>query len=180
MGTKRCRVCGKEFNCIDRETICSDKCRAALRQSRLEARYVGKRYGNLVIIAVSRDNDKTWAVCSCDCGNFKRVNVEALKHGQKTCSRDCPYCKSGYKTPPADYVEGTNLKKIESKPIKSNKSGVPGVCWVESRKRWQVSIRFKGQRKTIGWYADKADAVKARKSAETEYFEPVLKKYGKL
>jgi hypothetical protein len=182
MAIKKCSVCGKEFKCSPsgRKSTCSPDCYAKARQIKMESRYIGKRYGHLIINAVCRENGKTWAMCLCDCGNTQRIDVQALQHGQKACSRDCPYCKTGYKTPPADYVEGTNLKKILSKPIKSNKSGVPGVCWVESRKRWQVSIRFKGQRKTIGWYADKTDAIKARKAAEVKYFEPVLKKHGKL
>jgi len=79
----------------------------------------------------------------------------------------------------AGKVDGTELSKIQSKPSKANKSGVVGVCWVESRKKWQANIRFQGKRITLGWFINKADAIKARKTAAAKYFGPTIKKYIK-
>lgn len=103
MAIKKCSVCGKEFKCSPsgRKSTCSPDCYAKARQIKMESRYIGKRYGHLIINAVCRENGKTWAMCLCDCGNTQRIDVQALQHGQKACSRDCPYCKTGYKTPPA-------------------------------------------------------------------------------
>lgn len=50
-----------------------------------------------------------------------------------------------------------------------SKSGVPGVTWVENRKKWRARIRVDGVKKSLGSYENFSDAVEARKLAEIEY-----------
>lgn len=52
---------------------------------------------------------------------------------------------------------------------KNNKSGVMGVWKRSSSRRWIVQIRCFGKQKDIGSFAEKWDAICARKSAEAEY-----------
>lgn len=48
-----------------------------------------------------------------------------------------------------------------------NTSGVTGVYWHSSHKKWQVSISVGGGVLThVGYFTDKADAIAARKAAE--------------
>lgn len=56
---------------------------------------------------------------------------------------------------------------------KNNTSGTMGVSWDKRRKRWAAYIVLKGTKKHIGRYADKEEAVKARRQAEIKYgFHP--------
>jgi hypothetical protein len=51
-----------------------------------------------------------------------------------------------------------------------NKSGVKGVCWDYSRKKWQVHIRVQGKSKSLGRFSDLNGAALAYKSAARKYF----------
>ena len=51
---------------------------------------------------------------------------------------------------------------------KNNTSGVTGIYWIESRKRWRVSISNAGKNNFIGNFKIKEDAIEARKQAEIE------------
>lgn len=51
-----------------------------------------------------------------------------------------------------------------------NKSGVRGVYWNKARGKWQVYIHVDGHFIHLGMFSDKADAILARKTSETEYF----------
>lgn len=55
--------------------------------------------------------------------------------------------------------------------IKSNnKSGVSGVCWITRDRRWCARIKHGDKYLSLGYYKDKADAIKARRNAEKIYF----------
>lgn len=49
---------------------------------------------------------------------------------------------------------------------KSNKSGVVGVCWVQSRGKWMAQMTARGKHMYLGIFDAFDDAVKARKMAE--------------
>lgn len=54
-----------------------------------------------------------------------------------------------------------------------NTSGVCGVSWHGSRKKWHSRIMLDGKELHIGYFTDKADAIAARKAAEAKYgFHP--------
>ena len=68
---------------------------------------------------------------------------------------------------------------LNKKKSKSNTSGVKGVYWKKDKNMWDVEIGFQKKRIHIGYFKKFEDAVKARKRAEEQYFEPILNKYGK-
>ena len=73
-------------------------------------------------------------------------------------------------------VNGTNIGVISTeKPYKNNKSGVKGICYLESRKKWEVKIQFQKKSILIGRFSDFEEAKKQRKLAEEKYFGKVLK-----
>ena len=56
---------------------------------------------------------------------------------------------------------------------KNNTSGVIGVSWRKSKKKWRVRIGVNGRNTEIGYFKNKEDAVEARKRAEIKYgFHP--------
>lgn len=54
----------------------------------------------------------------------------------------------------------------------NNTSGVTGVYWYANRNKWVAQISFKQKqiRKTLGYFANKDDAIRARLNAEMQYF----------
>jgi hypothetical protein len=54
-----------------------------------------------------------------------------------------------------------------------NKSGIIGVSWSKSRKRWFAQITVDGKNHNLGYHPDIADAAAARKRAEIKFgFHP--------
>ncbi|WP_423197864.1 hypothetical protein DFLDMN_001502 [Cupriavidus sp. H19C3] len=51
----------------------------------------------------------------------------------------------------------------------TNRSGVNGVSWSDRYGKWVAQISVGGRSRLIGRYRDMADAVNARKQAETEH-----------
>ena len=77
------------------------------------------------------------------------------------------------------YVDGTCVEIIRSGTRRrNNTSGVTGVEWRASKQRWRASICFKGKRRYLGSYVLFEDAVKARRRAEGELFEPFLREFA--
>lgn len=72
--------------------------------------------------------------------------------------------------------------------FKNNKSGITGVVWEKSTKKWRSNISIPKKNINLGRYDNLADAVKARWNAEIKYNFPncnttssaylYLKKYG--
>lgn len=61
----------------------------------------------------------------------------------------------------------SHLENMKNKSrYRNNKSGVPGVMWRASRKRWISVITSKGITTQLGSFKDKFSAICARKSAE--------------
>ncbi len=61
---------------------------------------------------------------------------------------------------------GSNHIKLRS----DNTSGVIGVHWDKTRKKWVAFIRVNCKRKHLGYFINKEDAIKVRKEAEIKYF----------
>lgn len=55
----------------------------------------------------------------------------------------------------------------------TNRSGVVGVCWDKSRRRWSAFIHIDNRVRHLGRFAQMDDAVRARKAAEIRFgFHP--------
>lgn len=132
----------------------------------------GQVFGRLTVIRPIKNQNvnRQSYICICDCGNIVTVRRDRLlSGGTKSCG-----CLSRERGMPKnwkdDFVDGTQLSKIQSKPTKSNISGVVGVNWDKSRGKWQASLRFKGHKYNLGRFESFDDAVDARKAAEKEIF----------
>ena len=53
---------------------------------------------------------------------------------------------------------------------KTNKSGVPGVCWNKNANKWRAKLTYKYKIIYLGYFDNLEDARKARKDAEIKYF----------
>ena len=68
-----------------------------------------------------------------------------------------------------DPSENRKNKKLH----KNNTSGYMGVYWYPNSLKWCAQIKVNGRRVHLGYYAQKDDAIAARKAAEVKYgFHP--------
>lgn len=147
----------------------------------------GRRYNKLLVISFTGEGagkDEVWK-CKCDCGNITNFYKWQLYDSNvKSCgcllelSRIENAKKAHQKLKETDLIEGTSISKISRhKPIKSNTSGVTGVVWDKSKRKWVAQIEFKGKRYFLGRYEHKEDAIKIRKKAEDKLFVNFLEWY---
>ena len=145
---------------------------------------IGDRYGKLTVIGF----DGKYAICKCDCGNSKSIRKTSLtlkKHPTRSCG--CIQKQIAYNTGIKTIAENskrqieknmtynTNFQVItQDKPPVNNTSGVKGVSWNKEKEAWDAYINIHGKRIRLGRYARFEDAVKARKQAEEEYFQPLI------
>lgn len=131
----------------------------------------GQRFGQLTALSpAGKVGSMTAWRCQCDCGRETVVTIGHLRNGTTT---SCG-CK-----PKVTLIDGTCVELIRSKTIRSNNtSGVTGVEWVPRTNQWKAVIFFKGKRHYLGCYGKFEDAVKARKRAEEELFEPFLREFA--
>lgn len=146
-----------------------------------------QRFGMLTAIEVvgsSTNNGHIWR-CKCDCGNYKEIPMSTLTAGT-TISCGCfqrgkanENIKKAYKSfKDKNIVENTNIAYLTlGKPIKSNKSGVTGVCWDNNREMWKAFIGFKKKKYHLGYFKEKDSAIKVRKEAEEKIYGNFLKWY---
>ena len=140
----------------------------------------GKRFGRLTVIKRTdkRYNDSVVWECLCDCGNTCEVSAKRLSVGNvKSCG--CFKQDNLERIHKEIFVENTSLNSLVQKKRTNNKSGVKGVCWDKQNEKWCAYIGLKGRSKRIGRFHKFEDAVKARKRAEEELYEPILNRYGK-
>lgn len=65
-------------------------------------------------------------------------------------------------------VDRTENNRNACRP-KSNKSGVVGVCFDRTIKRWNARIGVNGKSKFLGNFDEKSSAIAARRAAEVQY-----------
>ena len=148
--------------------------------SRKKLDLTGQRFGSLTVLHPAANiGKKTAWVCRCDCGKETIAKTHHLRCGHtKSCG-----CKNGAGGPrPAlglTYIDGTCVEVIQSRTVRrDNTSGVPGVDWRSAKQCWRAMICFKGKRYYLGSYKNFDDAVKARKRAEEELFDPFLREFA--
>ena len=75
----------------------------------------------------------------------------------------------------------TNSENSYNSPIRNdNTSGIKGVTWSKKSNKWQVQITHKGKNYQLGFFTDKEEAVKARKSKANELFGEFTHKCEKI
>lgn len=91
--------------------------------------------------------------------------------------------KHGFDPDYADHIDGNPLNnKIENlrsvthqencrnqKKRKDNISGVTGVYWNKSRKKWRARLMVNSKELHLGYFENKKEAVNARKKAEKKH-----------
>lgn len=128
---------------------------------------LGKKIGELLVI--SFDNDKGKYLCECNCGKSTYVSRNNL------ISRHTLSCGHLNQNRKYKYVDGALPYMLTMKTPKSNTSGVKGVSQTKNGK-WIAYITLKKERKTLGYFDKKKDAIKARKEAEEKLYNPILEK----
>lgn len=140
----------------------------------------GKTFGELEVIKLGdkrgRDGTLLWE-CRCSCGKTINVYGYSLTHGHYRscgCMRDIKRDAGVNKHIETDRIDGTRKSALKSKLHKGNKSGHKGIAWVKSRDKWRAYIGYKGKQISLGHFANKEDAINARKKAEETYHKPYL------
>lgn len=153
--------------------------------SRKKLNLFGQRFGRLTVLACAENvGGRTAWLCRCDCGREIVATTRRLRDGRRTsCGCDAPcsgQSRGGAGRASLTFVDGTCVEMIRAAgTVRSNNtSGVPGVDWVASKGRWRAAICFKGKRRYLGSYTKREDAVKARKRAEEELFQPFLEEFS--
>ena len=143
--------------------------------SRKKLDLASQRFGHLTVIEPAENigNRTAWR-CRCDCGRETIVKTHCLRSGHtKSCG-----CQNGAGSRGLTYIDGTCVEMLCARTVRcNNTSGVPGVDWCASKGLWRAMICFKGKRRYLGSYARFEDAVKARKRAEEELFDPFLREF---
>jgi hypothetical protein len=151
----------------------------------------GQRFGRLFVLRASdlpkpeaNGNRLGW-LCRCDCGNEVIRSNKALRLSNgKVKSCGCLLRETAVKKVVEDnamgHYDGTTVSAIapDRNKNKNNTSGVKGVYWSASEKKWVAKIGFRNKTITLGRYVHKDDAIKARKEAEEKYFTPVITAYN--
>ena len=157
----------------------------------------GQKYGSLTILEDTgmrrKSGQKVW-LCKCECGNLVERSSDVIMYSVKGnytiscgCKKTSDVGKRELENPKRKrkarkqmgFVEGTMLVGINRKNMnKNNKSGIRGVYWSNREKKWGAGIEF--QRKIIRrFFKTKEEAIEYRKYLEQQYFDPMLKKYGR-
>lgn len=138
---------------------------------------IGRVVGDLTVTEHISDNKYR---CACSCGNECIRTYESITQSRTMCCDECAKVRKIKALLEGDtFVAGTQPSKLHSKPTKSNKSGIVGVNWDKARGKWQASIRFKGKKYNLGWFASKEEAAEVRAMAEKEIFGGFLEWYDR-
>ncbi len=125
-------------------------------------KFAGKEYGGLVY------GYRVGSIMGRPCP--AHIIVFAMEHGR-------------WPQQEIDHIDGdrsnnriSNLRDVSttenrrnSRMRHSNKSGTTGVCWITKTKKWRADISCDKGRLYLGEFANKADAIIARKAAERRH-----------
>jgi hypothetical protein len=141
--------------------------------------------GNLIWKS-SRGNSSAGSVAGCDTGNgYIAVTVDSARY--KAHRLVWLHHYGEWPDGPLDHINGvssdnrlSNLRLVtqainlrNQKLSTHNSSGVCGVGWMKALEKWAAYITVNRCRKHLGYFANKEDAIVARKQAEFAYgFHP--------
>lgn len=141
--------------------------------------YIGQTFNRLTLKAyVGKKKGMHYYECLCTCGQTKIVNWNALKPGgTQSCG-----CLQNERA--ADFlnqflVEGTNLCNLKRGLQSNNSTGVKGVYYDQSKKKFRAYIGLHKKQIKLGYFETLEEAAQARLEAEQLYHQPILEKYSK-
>ena len=153
--------------------------------SYLIAYLTNKKYGKLTVLEKTNKRQDGGSIvwkCKCDCGNIVEISSKRLQAGINVscgCYQKERQKYSMNKLHDGQFIDNTNL--ISRQKANSNsKSGVRGVHWCKSKRKWIATLNFQKKLVLNESFDDLNKAIQARKEAEEEYFKPILDKYKKL
>jgi len=184
-----CEACGRRVtmlrNSLKNATSCG--CR---RNDNLYKDLAGQRFGRWTVLErVRREaphSNGAWYDwrCRCDCGTERLVDSKSLLSGRsRSCGCDTAEKATQRIAPNKDNVlqryEGTVVSKL--RPGKrlnaNNQSGINGVYWSPREQCWIAKIGLQNKSITIGRFASREAAKKARIDAEVELYDPIVEAY---
>ena len=114
------------------------------------------------------------------CGNQKNiVNFLNLIYNNADIYLDRKYQKYQEYVSSRNFIEKEGINRHNYNRIsKNNTSGVSGVSWCKSNKKWNAIITVSGEPINLGYFVDFDSAVKARKDAENKYLSSFWKEEG--
>lgn len=148
--------------------------------SRKSVDLTGKRFGKLIALYSKRENNRTWWLCKCNCGNEKWIEISHI-YKTRSCGCICTNIiqKARIEFEKENMVEGTSIKGISRSINKNNVSGTKGVCYSKAVNKYVAYITFKGKKLTKR-FNTLEEAITCRKNWENIYYKPILEKYNKL
>lgn len=137
--------------------------------------YIGKVFGRLTVTEYAGRKRKqtarsavtlTYWKCRCSCGKEVIVSQQELQNGD---TQSCGCLQKDQIRKSLKLAADTSAAILERnrKPRVHNTSGCTGVAYDKRTGKWEAYINFRKKRYWLGRYADKDDAIKARKAAET-------------
>lgn len=147
--------------------------------------YLGKRFGRLTVLEKTDEkirHGSTWSPlwkCRCDCGNIVLMRLDSLTSGNiQSCGCMEQEGKIEKMRQAAGFISGTQISRIRR--ILEHNAAVPdeemiGVSYDRKSRKWRATLTFQGVRHRLGSYDTPREAAAARKAAEREWFEPMLK-----
>lgn len=173
-------ICHKSANYLKNKNNNTRSCGCLAKEK--ETAIKGQKFGKLTVLElIKSDPNKSkrlWK-CLCDCGKEYICKEDRLANGHtKSCG--CYKLEIFEKSRIKDYVENTFLGHLKAKKtFSTNTTGVKGVCFNKSTKKYEAYLTFKRKKHSLGYFKTIAEAANARKEGEEKYFKPVLEKYGK-
>lgn len=144
----------------------------------------GQRFGRLTVLGevARRSCGHIKWLCECDCGGVSEVSGSSLLQNiakscgclrvEKSVLNLVEYHKK-------DIFKGTAMHHIDNPKSRSNTiSGKIGVTWYRRESKWVARLMIRGKSIFLGYYDNFSDAIKARKNAEEEYFQPIIDQYN--
>ena len=141
---------------------------------------IGRKYDMLTVLEYAyrtHYRENVWK-CKCDCGKICTVNQRTLldehhyhscgcsrvKYLKKGTSDLCQ--KAGKARAQKRNKDGVNVDMLfREKTISTNTSGVQGVAWNNTARKWHSYIGYQGKRYTLGYFSSFDDVVNVRRMA---------------
>lgn len=143
-----------------------------------------QKFGRLTVLEKTdkrQDGGSIVWKCKCDCGNIVEISSKRLRNNINLscgCYQKERQKYSMSKLQNRQQIEDTNIDLINRKKANSNsKTGVRGVCYITSMKKYKAYLYLNKKYYFLGYYDNINGAIKARKEAEEKYFKPILNKY---
>ena len=144
----------------------------------------GQKFGKLTVLEKTNKRQDGGSIvwkCKCDCGNIVEISSKRLRNNINVscgCYQKERQKYSMSKLQNRQQIEDTNIDLISRKKANSNnKTGVRGVCYIASMKKYKAYLYLNKKYYFLGYYKDINNAIKARKEAEEKYYKPILDKY---